>query len=84
VGVSVAPGAAAHLDALREVAVKLAALYPDGHPERSAAALALAKGLRAASRAEEAAAILREEVTRAAAWNPKSPELPALRDALAR
>lgn len=63
----------ARLGALQEAVAKLEALYPAGHPERTAAVLAWARVLRGAGRAAEAAPLVEAEAQRVAAWGPVHP-----------
>lgn len=65
--------ASAKLPALREAEAKLAALYPPGHPEHTAAVLALARALSAAKQPDEAKALLDAESSRVDAWGPSHP-----------
>ncbi|MEW5743586.1 MAG: serine/threonine-protein kinase [Myxococcota bacterium] len=58
--------------AMREAVAKLEPLFPDGHPQRTEAVLALAKALRS-DRPDEARALLDEEARRVAAWGPNHP-----------
>lgn len=76
---------AVKLPALREAVARLGALYPDGHPQRTAAVLALARALVAAKQADEAKSLLDAEAARVQPWGEAHPlrgELAAARRAL--
>ncbi len=64
---------ARRLEALREPVEQLAALFPDGHPQRTGAVLAQVRALREAGRPGEASELLAAEEKRAGAWGQPHP-----------